>query len=35
MCKDCNGDGEIVGTAGANGIALSATCPTCNGTGRR
>ena len=35
MCDDCKGSGQITGTPAANGLALAATCPTCNGTGRK
>ncbi|MEV0236116.1 hypothetical protein [Nonomuraea sp. NPDC050786] len=33
-CLDCNGTGQIVGTPAANGLALAAQCPTCDGTGK-
>ncbi|WP_153262170.1 hypothetical protein [Nonomuraea phyllanthi] len=34
VCLDCNGSGQIVGTPAANGLALAAQCPSCNGTGK-
>ncbi|MEU6781520.1 hypothetical protein ABZ912_20130 [Nonomuraea angiospora] len=34
-CGDCTGSGQITGTPAANGLALTADCPTCDGTGRK
>lgn len=34
-CQDCGGSGQITGTPAANGLALVADCPACNGSGRR
>lgn len=33
MCQDCNGTGQITSSAAANGLALGADCPSCDGTG--
>lgn len=35
VCGDCQGSGQITGTPGANGLAMTADCPSCNGSGRR
>jgi DnaJ-class molecular chaperone len=34
-CPDCGGAGQITGTPVANGLALCAVCPTCDGTGSK
>ena len=34
-CLTCMGSGEVKSKPGPNGMAMTATCPSCNGRGEK